>query len=985
MDILSKEQEKVALTLIINLYPDLIDSFFSKKDYLIQFLYKMMNPSGELKSKSDIISIFIQECGSTNGIPFHGITPWHGEPYPVHLIVAAILARQWAEIWILSRGKEIELPVSDILDACMIAGLLHDIGKPFACGKIRNICIFTGHAQISTALLDKILKDYPFKEEILWAINQHMCKCTHMNDLSKQFKLIVTDLIYSLPYECNPLIAFLILAALSYGDYLARDSKDVSADKLLIVSEHSFELVRLLENAYTQYKTDPKSFNLSSKRSLIIVELFGVSGSGKTHSVEELRKSGIKQRLIHLSRDNALFTVHAKFIGMTDGLTYKQIYEAVYGKGLGSKEVDAEWILMLNDALEKAIDDESLIIVIDTVQLLYHHAWTQIISGLSEEARSIYCSALRLGLYLIPFNQIAPIISAKVPESKTGKTCTLPSYDLSWPSVNSEKGDLTKPTSINFGTGSINQLTAYIKNYGEISDKVVLPEIQKSMVFLSNSLIKENDYEGACNDVVRKYYEETDGGILQWAIEYTSIDGVYIIFKYPDGQQRFNGPTRDIRGSGVFYCFKHKKFFNIRPTFPVFPEMKQIADDHHVCPYLRELFELLGYDKSKPKIKSLFECKDVFRPFLRLCMTPKADGSLLNCTVITKENPTYEFVINMISKCDLPQKSYYVVPERMIIILGSKGTIFSKDPVNKRFHEAIHATYNTIDAFVSIVVSSIEKGTINGTFDPTLSITFHFEAISKIPTPELTVVYGEAMARFLGTTIGGIDDDLAKFLIPEGADTFDFKCMTPVKEFTNFNDLLDVFNDTEQKLLDGHPGEPEGWVIWIKTEESWYGIKLKYDFYYVAHKPDSKHNQAKALEMMSNPKYKEINKRLSKFAEKLSISDILQDRIVQSELKELCALIISFTKANELPDTAITKKDWATDCKEIIPPLIEMFKVIFEEVSKHYTKFKEIPATKQIFAFLMRIYDILKMKDNKHKILEINEEITQIIEECFFS
>ena len=369
-------------------------------------------------------------------------------------------------------------------------------------------------------------------------------------------------------------------------------------------------------------------------------------------------------------------------------------------------------------------------------------------------------------------------------------------------------------------------------------------------------------------------------------------------------------------------------------------------------------------------------------------MTPKADGSLFNCTCIVEGNQAYEFAMAMILEGNLPPKSYYVAPDSMIVIMGSKGTIFSKNPVNDRIHEAVEATYGSIELFIDVLMSSIGKGIANCTFDPIRSIiTFHFEAISKKPTKELTVIYDKAMARFLGTTIGGIDGDVTKFLIPDCDNIFDFKCLTSVKEFTTFHEMMEHFKSVYDGILDGDNDlEPEGWVIWVQqVDDSWIAIKYKYDFYYAAHKPDSKHNQVMTTKLMEDPKYTKLRYRLVHFAEKISIDNILMSETVKVSLNRLCELLIAFTKADESPDIGILKKDWVSMCRPQIIPALEIITSIFEQIGEHYPHFNGQANEKKVNAFFMRIHQDLHIGDNKHDILNFQSTIAMIIKQFFFS
>jgi hypothetical protein len=100
-----------------------------------------------------------------------------------------------------------------------------------------------------------------------------------------------------------------------------------------------------------------------------------------------------------------------------------------------------------------------------------------------------------------------------------------------------------------------------------------------------------------------------------------------------------------------------------------------------------------------------------------------------------------------------------------------------------------------------------------------------------------------------------------------------FKDITPIIRKNCWSVVIETFQDNYQKILDGDAEiEPEGCVVHIFDEKNetnkWLPVKLKYDFYYVAHKPTSKVNIDKALALQNDEKYIHLRKRLLKCKEK---------------------------------------------------------------------------------------------------------------------
>lgn len=126
---------------------------------------------------------------------------------------------------------------------------------------------------------------------------------------------------------------------------------------------------------------------------------------------------------------------------------------------------------------------------------------------------------------------------------------------------------------------------------------------------------------------------------------------------------------------------------------------------------------------------------------------------------------------------------------------------------------------------------------------------------------------------------------------------------TPIFEFKNWTDLFEFYNANYEKLLAGDElVEPEGYVVHLYGDDGeWVPIKLKYDFFYAAHKPGIKKYTPMSKELLENPFYGKLKKRLVKFRVKPTLKYLLQD-IIEKWLDEND--LVGLSKLMK------TKKEW---------------------------------------------------------------------------
>jgi hypothetical protein len=379
-------------------------------------------------------------------------------------------------------------------------------------------------------------------------------------------------------------------------------------------------------------------------------------------------------------------------------------------------------------------------------------------------------------------------------------------------------------------------------------------------------------------------------------------------------------------------------------------------------------------------------------------VVPKFDGSLFNLLCIHSSNKIYQFIEAFVKSGKLPPNSYYLVGD-LIFVFGSKGTVFSKNPVNQRIHNAICGSYESVDKFLEIMSAYVNQV---GLFDISNQIlTLHFEAIDVVPTPELTVNYDKAWCPFFGLTIFDSRTNEKSFKLPinEYRDT-SFKSIAEVYECKNWTEVYELYDRLHQELLEGNMTvEPEGFVLHIYGEDGeWVPIKFKFREYYAGHKPESKHNLEMAQKLSSDSKYDILRKRLAKFREKPSVQTLIERSIDDLEtIQRFYQDIISSGQFGLDQTKPILPKDWAMYWTKFQKNLttstefVHAFQNLYMTVAEHYPQYVlPVDMLRQIFTFNMNLKIPLNLTENQVQLYDLaqnqsKDKIVQLLVNIIFN
>ena len=758
-------------------------------------------------------------------------------------------------------------------------GFLHDIGKPLArkpfyskqtqgleqndelsdqrvCrtqGPLKKVNFF-GHAQLGACLARHILTSYApdlipqeYHNAVLFCIDNHMCCARTSGEASSAFNSYL-----HLQLTRDHELTIRMLCMLFAADNLSRVSDEMPSRDACV--EQSLQLMNNLlseRNEIVSGKVNSvqsvcKHRNCANDK--IIVLLLGLSGSGKsTWCSDFVNHLGVPVTVVE--RDASLFKVANTLSSnsySSQPISYKEAYDLVERHN-AKPLVQRDWVSKLEAALE---NKETRVILVDTMQTMFA-GWQHTLNALSEDAKSTYMNSFKVGLYLIPLQQLGVITES----GKTEKEWRLPHADMFYPMINLELG-ATHLHHIDIGSGWPENVIRWIHKWlhsSTPSNTISSTSSTDPQVTLCE-LVNLHGFEG-----MLKLFPQ---GLLNTSIEYDDEDIQIVTVSYQDGMQIFVGPTRDYRGETLILC-KHpiiQKATLLRGSLPVFPDYTSIEKDPQAALFTREAHALAKY-----------------------VMTYKYDGSLFNMVFLPKDSGLYNIIQRLLTAKKV-EWMHSNLPSGLLMY-GSKGRfgMNSSNPVKARGRAAIIGSYGSIEAFEQVVETFLLSCNLQHS-----TLTLHFEAIDKIPSSELTVFYNRAFCPFFGYTV--FTNSKKEFFLPDSHSPFH---STPMIVKNTWEEVMQEFKNQRDRLILGDTDlEPEGCVVHIFPQEAgptndalyepltqgqkrWYPVKLKHDFYYVAHKPNKASNFDFVQELMHNPEYEKLRERLAKCREKPSVESLL--------------------------------------------------------------------------------------------------------------
>jgi hypothetical protein len=735
---------------------------------------------------------------------------YHNEPYGWHALCCGHITSYYSKKF----GGDANIGFK--------LGFLHDIGKPLC---ESNNGITFGHGQIGSHVADFMLGDIKteLKDVLLFIIDQHMCKCTHNDGDNGLCYEVLSSMISSYtPYQIEQFKIY--FKALIMGDRLGK----IGNDNMTIEQANNISSKCVHETI--NCKTIPKA-----SESIVLV-MHGSQGCGKSYTSQLLKKKLYEEHNITVGvaeRDWIYWMLARRQKLIDNEVTYEDYvnkkilidgeYITIYRKYYPHlKKLVAESYRAVIDDMKEKYD----ITIIDSCISLD----TQVLSGLitSQDTSLVWNG--------FPQHMLGRSGSIKINEQVYYPLKKEGSYYRSIIEGANEKQEF-KPIVC---TSRVNELISIIvKMWNNNTDKTI-HELVHPVYFLNKS------------SSLNELKSNTPYMLVENPLAYINQKYNVVRLSYRDGTQNGNGITINYRGETILQDKSSELWYPLRVSLPVTPEtgqMRRFKSHSQVYNYLVELKPFLTREFTTPRYIPE-TCK-----YNKCFILPKVDGSLMTAWCVKKDSIQGDFC-NL--KRDLAGK-YLVEVGEYYVGFGSKSCIFltqTRD-YEEEFYNCILGSYSSIEELANKVVEYLK----DYEWKETASVIF--EMVPNKPHDGLTVDYGRYFTTHLATVL--YNEPNTKIVLPNeiskkyfvGVDTIELEC--------NAMSIKNYYEEKMKEALDGKFEDLEGFMLAFTSDDGdLLYVKLKFPWYYAAHKPDSNFREAEELEF--DPKYEKIKDRLVNLA-----------------------------------------------------------------------------------------------------------------------
>jgi hypothetical protein len=733
---------------------------------------------------------------------------YHHEPYGYHALFCGLVTAHICEKY--GGNPEIGFRL----------GFLHDIGKPF-CESVHGITF--GHGQVGVHLANLLFGniDDETKTVLLFLIDQHMCVCTH----HLQTHTLCYEVLSSMMSNFTPMQK--VIFNIYYKSLVIGDRTGVISSRNMTISDAHIIATYSL-NSINKCHTIPKNSG-----SMIMV-MHGTPGCGKSYAAKQITQIlatygisvGIAERdwvFWMMARRQKLIDYTITFeqyieeqIQVNDQTTtrYKQFYPIL------RKSITDSYRAVIEDFREKY----DLVIIDSCISLDMH-----LLSTLVLPQDSVFV------WYGFPQHMLGNGGSLKI------------DVQVNYPMTNGTFYRSTiegAPDTLSFRplvcSAMINQLATLIGRMWSTRPIKTSVQIVHPVKYLNNNKTLDN------------LKAETPYLIVDAVKSYVDSNFNAIRLSYRDGTQNGNGPILHFRGETIIQDKKTFIWHPLRVSLPVTPETGQFRRFNSHAPVYKYLTGLKQYLKSEftepPYIPE--ETK-----FNRCFILPKVDGSLLTAWCIKKDSPQGIYISG---KKDIAGQ-YLVEVDDCYVGIGSKSTLFLTQTLDFEIHfyNSIISTFKTIHAFAQKVKSYLD------TLEWTETASVIFEVVPEHPYSGLTVDYGRAFTTHLSTVI--YHNSNTRIILPDSSSMKYFESLPYVELDCNADTIAKYYAKKMDDALDGKIEDLEGFMIAFTSDDGdLLYVKLKFPWYYAAHKPDT--NFQTAEELSFNPKYDKIRDKLVNLA-----------------------------------------------------------------------------------------------------------------------
>lgn len=394
----------------------------------------------------------------------------------------------------------------------------------------------------------------------------------------------------------------------------------------------------------------------------------------------------------------------------------------------------------------------------------------------------------------------------------------------------------------------------------------------------------------ALNDIYPSVYINTHGldefkkknpaVVVEDNIAYYKINPYSVIrLSYYDGKQDGNGTSLHYRGDHLIKDPTSNELLPLRVSLPVSPETSQLRkfkSHAELYPYVLPIKKYLTAEFSEPTVA--VESSRYNRCFV----LPKVDGSLMNVSVVKDGSVQGEYIKALAQKHGLADRGeFYREIEDRIYFIGTKLCLFASQAstVVEPFKSAVLASYGSFRAFYDSIDSYVD------TLSWTETATVIFEAVPDHPYSGLTVDYGRNFLSHIATIC--YKEGKVGIQLPDSVSAAHFSGVLPVEIPCSGEALEAYYGKKMEEALKGLVVDLEGFMLaFTEPGGGLLYMKLKFPWYYVAHKPEM--YQAEAERIYGDERYALIKDRLYSLKVAVSVAAVKKNpRAVLEEFGRL--------------------------------------------------------------------------------------------------
>ena len=380
--------------------------------------------------------------------------------------------------------------------------------------------------------------------------------------------------------------------------------------------------------------------------------------------------------------------------------------------------------------------------------------------------------------------------------------------------------------------------------------------------------------------------------VVESDLSYYKHDSYSVMrLSYYDGKQDGNGTSLHYRGdhlirggvsSELGACAEAgANWLPLRISLPVSPESSQLRkfNTHaELYPYVSPIKKYLAAEFSEPAVA--VEGSRYNRCFV----VPKVDGSLMNVSVVKAGTAQGDYIKALAAKHAVDTEGdFYKEIEDRIYFIGTKLCLFASQAstVVEPFKAVVLASYGSFTAFYDSVDSFMD--TISWT--ETASVVF--EAVPDHPYSGLTVDYGRNFLSHLATVY--YKEGKVGIQLPDSVSGAYLGGVVPEEIPCSGEALETYYGKKMEEALQGSVADLEGFMLaFTEPGGGLLYMKLKFPWYYVAHKPEM--HSAEAEQIYADEHYARIKDRL--YSLKVAVSVAAVKKNPRAVLEEFGRLFI---------------------------------------------------------------------------------------------